>query len=69
MGKASKNNPNNRNKGKAERLERTKNNFYGYNSTLWMSVKAEDEVEAEKLIRAANKLTKSTPLTIKPYNL
>lgn len=66
MGKASKNNPNNRNKNTSEKLVRTKNNFYGFNSTLWMSVKADNELEAEKLIRAANKLNKNVPLTIKP---
>ena len=69
MGKANKNNPSNRNKGTQEKFVLTKNNFYGFNSALWMSVKAEDELEAEKLIRAANKLPKGTPLTIKPYNV
>lgn len=68
MGKVSKNNPNSRSKSTTEKYVMTKNNFYGFNSMLWMSVKAENEVEAEKLIRAANKLNKSIPLTIKPYN-
>lgn len=64
----SKNNPANRNKGQTEKQILTKNNWYGFNNSLWMSVKAENEVEAEKLIRAANKLPRNCPLTIKPYN-
>lgn len=44
----------------------TRNNFYGFNDMVWMSVKADNELEAEKMIRAACKLNNKVPLTIKP---
>ena len=44
----------------------TRNNFYGFNDMVWMSVKADNELEAEKIIRAACKLNNKVPLTIKP---
>ena len=61
-----KNNPNARNKGQQETTILLPKNFYGFNDAVWMSVTAENEIEAEKMIRASCNLTSKAPLTIKP---
>ena len=62
---ASKNNPKNRAASVAE-VPFTQPNYYGFNSSCWASVLAENEEQAEQMIRRELGLNKSHKLTVKP---
>ena len=62
---SSKNNPNNR-AGSVNEVPFTQPNFYGFNNSCWASVLAENEQQAEQMIRRELKLNKSNKLTVKP---